>query len=267
MPSTRRAERVLAEVQTARRRGRGRWSGRSAACSPRTCRAGLTCPRSTARRWTASPLVAGPAAELPVVGESRAGHPFPSVSRRGTAVRISTGAVVPEGADAVVPVERTEEAGERVRVPELEPGTNIRRAGEDVRAGELVLRAGARAGAGGAGGGGVDRAAPRLRCAARPRVALVVTGDELVRPGEPLGPGRIYSSNGVRAGRPGGARRRRARSRARARPTPPRPRAARWSGRSPGPTWSASRAACRSARTTTCAARWRSSAWRSASGA
>ena len=140
-------------------------------------------------------LVAGPAAELPVVGESRAGHPYPEVLEKGVAVRISTGAVVPEGADVVVPVERTEEDGERVRVPGLEPGQNIRRAGEDLLAGEVVLRAGTPLGPAELGvAASIGRA--QLSCAARPRVALVVTGDELVPPGEPLAPGRIYSSNG-----------------------------------------------------------------------
>ena len=52
-------------------------------------------------------LIAGPAAELEVIGEARAGHPAAEAVRPGTAIRISTGAVVPEGADAVVPVERT----------------------------------------------------------------------------------------------------------------------------------------------------------------
>jgi molybdopterin molybdotransferase len=140
-------------------------------------------------------LVAGPASELPVVGESRAGHPFATRLEPGTAVRISTGAVVPEGADAVVPVERTEAAGERVRVPDTEPGANVRYAGEDVRAGELVIPAATRLGPAELGvAASLGHAA--LGCALRPRVALVVTGDELARPGEPLGHGRIYSSNG-----------------------------------------------------------------------
>ncbi|MGH2761734.1 MAG: hypothetical protein ACRDLD_04020, partial [Thermoleophilaceae bacterium] len=91
--------------------------------------------------------VAGPAAELEVVGEARAGHPARERVEPGTAIRISTGAGIPEGATAVVPVERCEPAAERsepaaVRVDDSRPGANIRRAGEDIRAGELVLRAG-----------------------------------------------------------------------------------------------------------------------------
>jgi molybdopterin molybdotransferase len=140
-------------------------------------------------------LVAGPAAELPVVGESRAGHPFAARLEPGTAVRISTGAVVPDGADAVVPVERTEEDGERVRVPDTDAGANVRYAGEDVHAGEVVVPAGTRLGPAEIGvAAALGRAV--LRCAVRPRVALVVTGDELARPGDPLEPGHIYSSNG-----------------------------------------------------------------------
>jgi molybdopterin molybdotransferase len=139
-------------------------------------------------------LIAGPAGELEVIAEARAGHPAQTAVRSGTAIAISTGAAVPEGATAVVPVERTEAAGAAVRVPDTEPGANIRRAGEDIAAGETVLRAGEAlepAGLGVAASVGRDS----LSCARRPRMALLVTGDELTDPGEPLAPGGIYSSN------------------------------------------------------------------------
>jgi molybdopterin molybdotransferase len=144
-------------------------------------------------------VAAGPAAELEVVDESRAGHPAAASVSSGTAVRISTGAAVPEGADAVVPVERSEPLARpapngRVRVPATAVGDNVRYAGEDVRAGEVVLRTGAVLGPAELGvAASVGR--PSLRCTRRPRVALLVTGDELTQPGERLRPGAIYSSN------------------------------------------------------------------------
>jgi molybdopterin molybdotransferase len=158
-------------------------------------------------------VLAGAEAELEVTGESRAGHPAEVAVRPGTAVRISTGAALPEGADAVVPVERAEPAGAaqpgaaqaapqpgaapsaRVRVPDTAPGQNVRRAGEDIAAGAVVLRAGVVLGPAELGVvASVGRAS--VRCAIRPRVAVLVTGDELTPPGEPLPPGGIYSSNG-----------------------------------------------------------------------
>jgi molybdopterin molybdotransferase len=88
-----------------------------------------------------------------------------------------------------------ERAGERVRVPEVAAEANIRRAGEDVAAGDTVLRAGTALSPAALGvAASVGRA--ELSCARRPRVALLVTGDELTQPGHPLPPGGIYSSNG-----------------------------------------------------------------------
>ncbi|MEA2437555.1 MAG: molybdopterin molybdotransferase [Thermoleophilaceae bacterium] len=140
-------------------------------------------------------VVAGPAGELPVVGESRAGRPAERPLEPGEAMRISTGAAVPEGADAVVPVERVEaDTDGRVRVPATRPGAHIRRAGEDVRAGTPVIAAGTELDpAGVAVLAALGHAS--VRCGGVPRVAVLVTGDELVEPGRPLGPGQIRDSN------------------------------------------------------------------------
>jgi molybdopterin molybdotransferase len=139
-------------------------------------------------------LVAGPAAELRVVDESRAGRPARERVEPGTAVRISTGAKIPDGATAVVPIERVETADGVVHAPDTAPGQNVRRAGEDVRGGEVVLRPGVELGPAELGVlASLGRAA--ARCSRRPRLALLVTGDELVDPGRPLGPGHIWNSN------------------------------------------------------------------------
>jgi molybdopterin molybdotransferase len=141
-------------------------------------------------------VIAGPPATLDVIAEARAGHPAGVPLRPGAAITISTGAALPERATAVVPVERTEDAGAAaVSVPATEPGANIRRAGEDIGAGEVVLRRGEALGAAALGvAASIGRA--ELECTRRPRVALLVTGDELTEPGRPLEPGGIYSSNG-----------------------------------------------------------------------
>ncbi len=133
--------------------------------------------------------------ELQVIGTTLAGAPFEGELTPGAAVRIMTGAVVPDGADAVVIQERTQRDGDRVIVNDsIKAGDNVRRAGEDIRAGESVLSRGTRlmpAELGllaslGIGEVGVTR---------RPRVAFFSTGDELRSIGEDLKPGEIYDSN------------------------------------------------------------------------
>src|SRR5947209_6780613 len=132
---------------------------------------------------------------LRVVGESAAGRPLSARVDAGTAARILTGGVVPEGADTVVMVEDTRVDGESVTVPEgLKAGTNLHRPGSDLRAGERVMPAGTQLGPaeiGLAAALGV----PRLQVHRRPRVALMSTGDELVEVGETPGPGQIPDSN------------------------------------------------------------------------
>jgi molybdopterin molybdotransferase len=132
---------------------------------------------------------------LRIAGESRAGHPADSPLGDGEAIRISTGAVVPDGAEAVIEIERApEHDGSITTETDVAAGRNIRGAGDDVCAGQTILEPGARLGPAELGVAVVAGRA-RLACARSPALALVVTGDELVPPGAPLGPGQIHDSN------------------------------------------------------------------------
>lgn len=132
---------------------------------------------------------------LALSGESRAGHPARLAVGAGEALRISTGAVVPAGADAVVRVEDTALDGERVLVEvEVGPGHDVRRAGEDIGAGELVLRAGTRIGPAELGVI-VSLGRESVVCHRRPRVRVLASGDELLEPGEPMRRGGVRNSN------------------------------------------------------------------------
>lgn len=131
---------------------------------------------------------------LPLAGESRCGDP-PGRLTGGTTMRIFTGAPLPEGADAVVMQEDIKGADGRIVFPRtVQPGQNIRRRGEDFRAGDGLYATGRRLST-------YDIAllsaagVAQVPVFARPRVLVVATGDELVAPGEPLRPGQIYESN------------------------------------------------------------------------
>ena len=141
----------------------------------------------------------GASAEAPVTlrlaDESRAGAPADAALRAGEAFGISTGAVIPEGADAVVRVEDTTAEGDQVAVQvEVEPGRDIRRVGEDIHSGDSVLRAGTVLGSAELGVI-ASIGVPEPECTRRPTVAIVATGDELLAPSEPMRSGGVRNSN------------------------------------------------------------------------
>ena len=141
-------------------------------------------------------LAAGPAGRrLQVVGESRAGAPAHDSPGDREAIRISTGAAVPPGAEAVIPQENVVVDGSTIETAAaVSPGANIREPGGDMRAGTTVLTAGTRLGAAELGAA-VAAGAGAVLVARRPCASVLCTGDELRDPGQPLEFGQIHNSN------------------------------------------------------------------------
>lgn len=134
-------------------------------------------------------------ARLNMIGAAPAGHPFEGVVGPGQIVRLFTGSVVPDGADAILLQEDATRDGDTVTVNEaVRQGRHIRRAGQDFARGDTVLPAGRRITARDVG---LAAAAnhPWLPVHRRPRIAILATGDEIAMPGEPIPPGGIVSSN------------------------------------------------------------------------
>jgi molybdopterin molybdotransferase len=141
--------------------------------------------------------VASVPTKLSVVGAVPAGQAYPHPVKAGEAVRIFTGAPVPEGADCIVIQEDTERHGDLVEVREGAPkGRYIRPAGLDFKEGEIGLKAGRKLSVADVGfAAAMNR--PWMLVHRRPRVAILPTGDEVVMPGDPVGPNQIVSSNGI----------------------------------------------------------------------
>ncbi len=136
--------------------------------------------------------------ELPVVARIAAGIPAGRGLSAGEAMGIATGGLVPDGADAVIPIEYVvEHDNGRVEVRErVDPGANIRPRGGDLRAGDTVVEPGQRLGPAQLGALAAAGVA-EITCSPRPRASVLTTGTELRPPGEPLGPGEVYEANGL----------------------------------------------------------------------
>ena len=149
-------------------------------------------------RWEdVATVVEGEQITLAIAGESQAGIPFPGTCWCGQAIRISTGATVPKGADTVIRVEDTQTENNRVTVLQVrKKGQDIRKAGEEFTAGDVLLNK------------GTALQAPQLGLLASvginevavysaPHISLVVTGTELAPPGEAVAPHQIRDSNSI----------------------------------------------------------------------
>lgn len=136
---------------------------------------------------------------FPIVLELPAGTAATRPISEGAAAKIMTGAPLPAGVDTVVPVESTAQEGDVLVVTEtVQTGANVRSAGEDVVAGDVILPRGTRLGPAEIGLlASVGQAT--VRVARRPRVAILATGSELVPLGDPVGPGQIRNSNSFTA--------------------------------------------------------------------
>ena len=134
---------------------------------------------------------------LPIVERIAAGAPAGRALAAGEAMAISTGGVVPDGADAVIPLEYVVEHDNSIEVLEqVARGANVRPRGGDVAAGDVVVESGTRLGPtqlGALAAAGVAE----IACSRRPRVAVLATGSELARPGAVLRAGQVYEANGL----------------------------------------------------------------------
>jgi len=134
-------------------------------------------------------------ARLRVVGTTPAGHPWPGTVGPGEAVRIFTGSIIPDGADAILLQEDAARNGDSVTVNEaVRTGRYIRRAGQDFASGDVLVPGGKRLNARDIGLMAAGNH-PWVAVHRRPRIAILATGDEIALPGEPIPTGGIVSSN------------------------------------------------------------------------
>ncbi|MDP6689146.1 MAG: molybdopterin molybdotransferase MoeA [Alphaproteobacteria bacterium] len=161
----------------------------------------LTQPPADVSAMDGYAVRAADVAEVPVsltqIGESAAGSAFEGTVGPGQTARIFTGAPVPKGADAIVIQEDTETDGDQITMKEApSPGQFVRPAGLDFSRGDVGIPANRVLSARDVGLAAAMNV-PWLTVARRPRIALLATGDEIVRPGEPVGPNQIISSNTI----------------------------------------------------------------------